>query len=177
MTFWNHGCRRDNGWAWLASGIPAHQPQPFDQLAAFYNRVGDPGNARRVLLAKERDQRHAKTLAGRMWSLLQSWTVGYGYQPWLAVFWFLAFLTIGSVAYSAAPPRALTSATTPQFNALAYTLDLLLPLVNLGQRQAFSPVGFGQWLSYFLIAAGWILATTIAAAITRILRRQWAQLF
>ena len=157
---------------WLSAGMPRHQSQPFEQLAAFYNRIGHPGEARRVLLAKERGQRPAKTLAGRVWSLLQDGTVGYGYQPWLAVGWFLVLLTIGSIFYSAAPPRALAPATAPHFNPVAYTLDLLLPLVDLGQKQAFSPVGFGQWLSYFLIAAGWILATTIAAAITRILRRQ-----
>ena len=157
---------------WLASGVPRHQPQPFEQLAAFYTRIGHPGEARRILLAKERDQRPAKTPAGRVWSSLQDRTVGYGYRPWLAAVWLLALLAIGSIIYSVAPPRALTPATAPHFNAVAYTLDLLLPLVNLGQKQAFSPVGFGQWLSYLFIAAGWILATTIAAAITRMLRRQ-----
>jgi hypothetical protein len=54
---------------------------------------------------------------------------------------------------------------------VAYTLDLLLPVVDLGQKHAFNPAGIYQWLSYLLIAAGWILVTTIAASITRILRR------
>jgi hypothetical protein len=49
-----------------------------------------------------------------------------------------------------------------------YTLDLLLPIIDLGQERAFQPVG---WLAYVLILAGWLLATTIAAGLTRSLRR------
>lgn len=70
---------------WLTSNMPVHQPQPFEQLAAFYTRIGQPGEARRVLHAKERSQRSAKTPLGRVWSLLQDITVGYGYQPWRAL--------------------------------------------------------------------------------------------
>ena len=47
-----------------------------------------------------------------------------------------------------------------------------MPVVNLGQKYAYNPAGFEQWLSYLLIAAGWILATTIAASITRIITRR-----
>jgi hypothetical protein len=53
-----------------------------------------------------------------------------------------------------------------------YTLDVLLPIVDFGQQSAFTPRGAQQWLGYVLIAAGWILATTVAAGIARTLRRQ-----
>lgn len=46
----------------------------------------------------------------------------------------------------------------------------MLPVVNLGQKYAFSPGGAEQWLSYFFIAAGWTLAT-VATGAARILRR------
>ena len=39
-----------------------------------------------------------------------------------------------------------------------------MPVVNLGQKYAFNPAGAEQWLSYLLVAAGWVLATTIAAS-------------
>lgn len=51
-------------------------------------------------------------------------------------------------------------------------LDLLVPVIDFGQQSQFSPHGPLAWLAYGLIAAGWILATTIAAGITRTLRRQ-----
>ena len=47
----------------------------------------------------------------------------------------------------------------------------MLPVVNLGQKYAFRPGGAEQWLSYFLIAAGWTLATTVATGVARVLRR------
>jgi hypothetical protein len=50
--------------------------------------------------------------------------------------------------------------------------DLLLPIIDFGQQNAFAPTGVYQWFSYLLIAAGWFLATTIAAGITRTLSRQ-----
>ena len=156
---------------WLTSGMATYQAQPFEQLAAFYTRIGQPGQARRVLQARERRLRSLKTPLGRGWSLLQDLTVGYGYQPWRAALWFLAFLAAGSIVYSAAQPHALDPATAPHFNAVAYTLDLLLPVVDLGQKHSFDPTGVFQWLSYLFIAAGWILVTTIAAGIARTLRR------
>ena len=55
---------------------------------------------------------------------------------------------------------------------MIYTLDLLIPVINLGQRNTFNPSGAEQWLSYLLIASGWLLATTVAAGIARVLNRQ-----
>ncbi|MFI6124547.1 hypothetical protein ACIBCU_33190 [Streptomyces sp. NPDC051064] len=54
---------------------------------------------------------------------------------------------------------------------MACTTDLLLPLVDLGQERDFNPEGGAQRLSYLLVAAGWVLATTVAAGIARALSR------
>jgi hypothetical protein len=59
----------------------------------------------------------------------------------------------------------------PPFNPLIYTLNLLLPVVDFGQARAYDPQGPEQWLSYILIAAGWTLATAVAAGIIRVLQR------
>ena len=55
---------------------------------------------------------------------------------------------------------------------MIYTLDLLLPVIDLGQKHAYNPAGIEQWLSYLLTAADWILATTIAAGVARIITRR-----
>jgi hypothetical protein len=157
---------------WLTDGMSGHQPQPFEQLAALYTSIGQPAEARRVLYAKERHQRTAKNAAGRLWSMIQDVTVGYGFQPWRAAAWFAALLAVGSVVFAVSPPHVLSPGTAPHFNPVAYSLDLLLPLVDLGQKHAVDPAGADQWFSYLLIAAGWILATAIAAAAARIIRRQ-----
>ena len=157
--------------SWLARDPGGHQPQPYEQLAAHYTAIGQPAQARDVLYARERIQRRGKGPASRTWSLLQDITVGYGYRPRRALGWLALLLAAGSIVFSVAPPPVLASVSAPHFNGVVYTLDLMLPVVNLGQKYAFNPGGPEQWLSYFLIAAGWTLATTVAAGLARVLRR------
>jgi hypothetical protein len=46
-----------------------------------------------------------------------------------------------------------------------------MPVGDLGQQLAYYPRGATVWLAYALIVAGLILATTVAAAAARRLRR------
>ncbi|WP_329937167.1 hypothetical protein [Streptomyces sp. BE308] len=46
-----------------------------------------------------------------------------------------------------------------------------MPLMDFGQKTAFTPTGPNQWLSYFLIVADRVLATTVVAGVTRNLSR------
>jgi hypothetical protein len=125
-----------------------------------------------VLLAKQRKRRTTLPLYARFWGLLQDWTVGYGYRPARAGFWLLTLLVAGATVFAVHHPPAVEKGKGPAFNAVMYTLDLLLPLIDFGQEKAFQPSGGGQWVAYGLIVAGWVLATTIAAGITRALSRQ-----
>jgi hypothetical protein len=157
---------------WLAQDGNGHELQPYEQLAAHYNRLGQPAEASRVLYARERLQRRNRTPVSRAWSFLQDITVAYGYQPWRALLWLALLLTAGSVVFTLNPPPPLQASAAPHFNAVIYTLDLLLPVVNLGQKYAFNPAGATQWFAYLLTGAGWVLATTVAAGAARILSRR-----
>ncbi len=157
---------------WLARDPKGHQPQPYEQLAAHYTAIGQPVQARHVMYASERILRQDKTLLPRIWSLLQDVTIGYGYQPWRAVAWLAVLLIAGSITFAVAPPPPLQLGDAPHFNPVIYTLDLLLPVVDLGQKHAFNPEGAEQWFSYLLIAAGWILVSTVAAGAARVLTRR-----
>jgi hypothetical protein len=156
---------------WLTRNRHRQEPQPYEQLASCYTAIGQPGQARKVLYARERQQRYGKGPLARAWSRLQDLTVGYGYQPWRAALWLALLLAIGSIVFHLSPPAPLQPNAAPHFNPVVYTLDLLLPVVNLGQKYAFNPAGAEQWFSYALIAAGWLLATTIAAGLARVLTR------
>ncbi|WP_347879712.1 hypothetical protein [Streptomyces sp. Tu 2975] len=147
-------------------------PHSYEQLAASYRRVGDDADARTVQLAEQRRRRVALPWYARLWGYLQDATLGYGFRPTRAGGRLLALLLLGSVAYGMHHPPPAEHGKGPEFNALIYTLDLLLPIINFGQQSAFTPTGVYQWLSYLLIAAGWVLATTVAAGITRTLSRQ-----
>ncbi|MEV2250392.1 membrane-associated oxidoreductase [Streptomyces sp. NPDC050147] len=147
-------------------------PQGYEQLTAAYRTVGDEAAARTVQLAKLR--RHRRTLPpyARVWGYLQDVTVGYGFRPMRAAGWLLVLLLTGALAFALHHPPALKSGEAPDFNPVFYTLDLLLPIIGFGQEQAFAPDGWYQWLSYVLVATGWVLVTTVAAGITRSLSRQ-----
>ncbi|WP_411080381.1 membrane-associated oxidoreductase [Streptomyces sp. cmx-18-6] len=149
-----------------------YAPFAYEQLTAAYRRIGDDDAARTVLLAKERRRRGTLPAYARLWGYLQDAAVGYGFRPVRAAAWLLSLLLAGSVAYAARHPLPLKEDEAPDFSPLFYTLDLLLPIVDFGQEKAFNPQGWYQWLSYLLIVTGWLLATTIAAGITRSVSRQ-----
>ncbi|MEU6216530.1 membrane-associated oxidoreductase [Streptomyces sp. NPDC047022] len=169
----------------LAPHLPAEQrlpllereaegylPYAYEQLTTAYRTVGDDAAARAVQLAKLR--RHRRTLPrhARLWGYLQDAAVGYGFRPMRAAGWLLLLLCTGTAAFALHHPPALKPSEAPGFNPLFYTLDLLLPIIDFGQEGAFAPHGWYQWLAYLLIVMGWILATTIAAGVTRSLNRQ-----
>ncbi|WP_431040625.1 oxidoreductase [Streptomyces sp. P1-3] len=157
---------------WLRRGTGGYLPQPYEQLVAAYRRLGHEDEARTVLLAKQRHRRTTLPLPARLWGHVQDASVGYGYRPLRAGLWLMALLAVGALFFSLRAPAPLEAGKAPAFNAFFYTLDLLVPVITFGQEPAFAPRGAGQWLAYGLVAAGWILATTVTAGISRALSRQ-----
>jgi cytoskeletal protein CcmA (bactofilin family) len=162
----------DGRLAWLARGVDEYLPQPYEQLAKLYQGYGDDNEARAVRLAQYRRRRDTQPWPGRAWGWLQDVTVGYGYKPGRAVAWLVALLLLGTVFFGVDHPSPVGPGTPPAFNPFLYALDVLLPIVDLGQQSAYAPRGLGaQLVADLLIGSGWVLATTAAAAATRTLRR------
>ena len=157
--------------AWLAREAAGYRPGPYEQLAAVYRRQGLDGEARRVLLAKQRARRRTLPRAARPWGFVQDAAVGYGYRPERALGWLAALLITGVVVFGLHHPVPAGTDKAPPFNPLIYSLDLLLPVINFGQGRAYVATGGYQWIAYLLTAAGWILATTIAAGLARAVNR------
>ncbi|MFG2486095.1 hypothetical protein ACGFSI_25495 [Streptomyces virginiae] len=153
---------------WLARDPSAEATaQPYEQLAQHYTALGRPLDARKVRYAAQR--RHRAALSGpiRWWEGVLQVTVGYGFRPWRALGWLAALVVLGTVVFGSVPPTALEPEKAPRFQAAAYTLDLLLPLVNLGQETAFQPVGATQWFGYALVGIGWVLASAVGLGLGR----------
>ncbi|WP_431984559.1 oxidoreductase [Streptomyces qinglanensis] len=157
---------------WINAATAEYAPEPYEQLAAMYRNSGEDTNARQVLLAKQRRRRETLPLPGKLWGVLQDWTVAYGYRPAQAALWMALLWLTGAVLFQAHRPPALKGDESPHWNAALYALDLLLPVISFGQDTAWDPVGGYQWLAAAMILAGWVLATTVAAGATRLLRRQ-----
>jgi len=99
--------------------------------------------------------------------------VGYGYRTWLAGAWIAALAFVGSFVFAAAYPAHMHQSATvvPKFNPLVYTLDVLLPIVDLDQQKAWIAQGGAQIWSWVLICAGWLLTTAVVAGLTSALTR------
>ena len=83
---------RAAGWLeLLQDGTPDYAAQPYQQLAAGYRARGDDRHARQTLMAQRDDQlaRTDPSWRERLWGWITKVTLGYGYQPWRAL-WFLA---------------------------------------------------------------------------------------
>jgi hypothetical protein len=159
--------------AWLKRSGEGYAPGPYDQLAGAYRRAGRAEAARRVAIAKEQERRTEQSWPGKVWNWLLYLTVGYGYRNWLAGAWLGALLVLGGAVYASSYPAHMHPAApvVPAFQPVIYTLDVLVPVVNFGQQQAWIPQGPALVLSWLLTAAGWILTTAIAAGLANALRR------
>ncbi|RFU41478.1 membrane-associated oxidoreductase [Actinomadura logoneensis] len=150
----------------------AYVPHSYEQLAAYYRRVGDEKAARNVQIAKQRHYRRTLPWYGRVWGYLQDGAVGYGYRPLRSAAWLAALWAFGATVFWLHNPPPVKADEHPPFNAFAYALDLLLPIISFGQEDRFAPRGGYQWLSYALVVAGWTLASTTIAGVSRALNRQ-----
>ncbi|MDQ0777103.1 hypothetical protein QF026_005569 [Streptomyces aurantiacus] len=157
--------------AWIRRS-PGYSPQPYEQLAGWYRLIGHDDDARLVLLAKQRHRRGTLRPVARIWGHVFDAVVGYGYRPWRAGGWLMLLSLIGTTVFHAHSPTADKEGEGPEFSALAYTLDLLIPIGGFGQREAWHWDERGvMWLSYGLIAAGWLLTTAVVAGVTRSLNK------
>src|SRR5262245_14808420 len=99
---------------------------------------------------------------GTVWGAVQDIAVGFGYRPARALLWLVAVLAAGSGWFAwSGPLRAINVDQTPTWDPLLYTVELLVPLVDLGQERAWDPVGADNVVAVLVMAAGRILATTV----------------
>lgn len=159
--------------SWLARHEGGYTPESYDQLAGVYRRAGRVEAARRVAVAKQWHRRRELRSLGKLWNWLLYLTVGYGYRTWLAGLWLIALLAVGSAIFAHAYPDQLhaASSSVPAFQPVAYTLDALLPIIDLGQEKAWLPQGAAQVWSWVLTGSGWVLTTAVVAGLTNALKR------
>ncbi|SEC81425.1 hypothetical protein SAMN05216532_2487 [Streptomyces sp. 2231.1] len=156
---------------WVAAATAEYAPEPYERLASVLRAAGEDEDAREVLLAKQRRRRETLPLAGKLWGVVQDWTVAYGYRPGRAAVWMAVLWAAGTLAFAHADHPPVNHDGHPSWSPSLFTLDLLLPVIDLGQAGQWQLRGGWQWLAAAMILLGWILATTVAAGATRLLRR------
>ena len=133
---------------WVAAATAEYNPEPYERLAAVLRTGGEDEDAREVLLAKQRRRRESLPLAAKLWGYAQDWTVAYGYRPGRAAVWMAVLWAASSVAFAHASHPPLKGGEHPPWNPALFALDLLLPVIDLGQ------VGFWQLQRRLAVAGG-----------------------
>jgi hypothetical protein len=174
----------------LRDGTPIYAAQPYQQLAAGYRARGDDRQARQTLMAQRDDQlaRTDTSRPERWWGKITKITLGYGYQPWRAL-WFLAGVVVVScvlaVVLGAHGALAQTSKTaTPGRSCtvvqqVSVGLDLNLPVGSSVARASCdltkdSASTTGAWLTalgWVLRVLAWVFAALFIAGFTSAVRK------
>ncbi|WIX80863.1 oxidoreductase [Amycolatopsis carbonis] len=180
--------------ALLSKAMRGYRPGPYDQLAATLRAAGNEEHASTVGLRKQQFRYEALAkgfkIFGpgvRLWSFLQRSMVGYGYRPVRALGWLLTLLVLGSLwfglgsddcvqnpgRFAVSGPRCLVNQqdTGLQWNPVIYTADLLVPIVDFGNKSRWYMHGADNWVAAGFTVSGWLLATTVAAGFGRMVRR------
>jgi hypothetical protein len=152
---------------WLAHAVDGFSPGAYDRLATVLRAAGREEDAREVSIARECARRATLHRARRPASRFLAATVGYGYRPWRAFGWLATVVVAGWCLFGLVwRDNVEPAGRAPDFHPLLFSLDAVLPVVQLGQDARFSVMGAAQWWYAFSVLAGWVLATVLVAALT-----------
>lgn len=188
-------------WAgWLSESKGQISLDAYEHLAKVLGAVGDTGSRRKVLIAKE--ELRSTRLEGWRRELHKAWwfLAGYGHNPWHAVGSLGVLWLLGWGAVAAAPDgtffrakerayveRAIADAQRgkstlrpayPTLEPWVYSLDVLVPFVDLHQEDYWRPDTRASWglavQRYLAVHTllGWIFATVGLAAMTGLVKRE-----
>ena len=179
--------------AWLEllrNGTAAYAAQPYQQLAAGYQGLGDERQAREILMT-QRDDELARTDTGlleRLWGKITKVTLGYGYQPWRALLFLAAVVAISCVlavllgshgALAQTKSTATPGRSCTVIQQVSVGLDLNLPvgasLARAGcDLTSDSASATAAWLTAVGLALrllAWIFAALFIAGFTSAVRK------
>ena len=183
------GAPLDTGFrvGWLERQDPAHlkaqlRMQPWRRLIRVLRRMGHEHRADSIALRRERWLRRIGCVGSwappalrwlpRSGHLLLGLLAGHGYRPgrlvaWMAAVWLLCgglYWVAGELGQTSVAPASIGTAIDP----FAYSLDRLLPLVDLGPASAWA-AGSGwtnamRWVGYLETGFGWIAVLLLLAS-------------
>jgi len=167
---------------WLRLYTRQHyDPQAYDTLALALQSMGRENDATRVLIAKADDRRRTQGIMAYLLGMPYRFLVGNGFRTWWAAIWIILVTLAGTVIFNNAYQhgeltRVKPAAQAMPFQPVVYSLDVLLPIVNLGEADSYTPTAprTDALRAYFWVQTGigWILATALAASAGAALRRR-----
>ena len=171
-------------------------PQPYEQLAKVLREAGHDEDANEILIAKNQDRAKHLPWLRRVPQWLFGLTTRYGLSPWRALWWAFVVVILGCFLFGmgfATNAMVETKKDDKEYrpppNALVYSIDTFVPLIDLrqaayrlpdaGHGPRYSVWGLklptlGTILAVYLpihIVLGWILTTLLVVGLTGLIRR------
>src|SRR4029079_15115545 len=81
---------------WLGR-LPNYVRQPYDQLASIVQSQGNSELATAIRYSSRDRERSEATGGGWLWLTILKWVIGYGYYPYMAIFWAIALVIMGAL--------------------------------------------------------------------------------
>ncbi|MFK4727436.1 hypothetical protein ABIE89_008536 [Bradyrhizobium niftali] len=173
-----------------AKAADEFNPQPFMTLVGVLRRAGHDRDAKMIAINRHREARKFLGLGSFSWlgNILMEVSCGHGYRPWLAALWIAGFVGFGAWTFNLKSGDLImlkdsaafkdTQKTYPPFDNVLYSADVLLPIVNLQQKDYWTPnsqTTSGKFARYYLpihILAGWFFTTLFVVGVTGLIRRE-----
>ncbi|WP_158603504.1 pentapeptide repeat-containing protein [Micromonospora radicis] len=177
--------------------MKSYSRQPYQQLSRIYRDAGKDVADREVAVAGLKQLRKRDKLRphSKAWNVFMWLTVRYGYRLYQPILIALPFAILNVIFYHTAehhdlmePVAAKTDdghadathcpANYPCFNPAAYSLQLLIPAINLYQIDKWIPDASKPWgtpllfWTWLMIIIGWVLGFSLVAALSQALRRE-----
>jgi hypothetical protein len=196
---------------WLNRQGGKFEHQPYEQYAAILQKNGQEKDAADVLIAKakERARRTDMFMFSKFWDWTLGKLIGYGYRPWRALKISIAVIILGTFIFGFGHNAGIVGATKlveyvspennrdlvvrneyPKFNAVMYSLDMFIPLVDLRQASYWLPctndqesgretdssedsldVRMLRGYMWMHILGGWLLTTLLVVGLSGLVKR------
>ena len=153
-----------------------YSPQPYHQLAGVLTAMGHSEKANAILHAsKNRERKIAFASKHRgKWlglSFLQA-TIGYGYgaRYFRSLLWVLGLIISGVIVLYSLPAGQVPFICSFG-NRLGFSLDMLLPIVELDERYKLTFDGWQLYYFYFHKLMGFLLGSFVVAGLSGITKK------
>ena len=160
--------------SWLAKDQP-YSPQPYEQLAAVLKRMGHGVEANDILYAGRERARNLAFEEGNYWTWIGQtalkYTIGYGYgsRYFRSIYWILGIIIMGKLFLDLSGQHRVKTqnGNQPIRIGLFYSLDMLLPIIQLRQRHyEIDLKGLVRYYFYFHQIMGYVLASFLIAGLS-----------
>ena len=153
----------------------AYESGGYAQLEQYCRHIGDLDQADEVYMDKRRRERGQLSFGSSLGNLMLDWLVGYGRRPWRTLLWSAAIvLGAGLFIFRKSDMQAKDPKNhSGHYSRFLYSLDLLLPIVDLQSASNWTPKPESRLPRRYLpihVILGWILATILAGTLTGLLK-------